>query len=164
GVHLGNDGFKELPSGADTGFVKNEWMAKASYVPNPTARAPHHLGLKLSYADEISNETYLGLSDEDFDRTPLARYPASQLDRMEGHRTSAALTPELSPLPKRKITTQAYRHDFSRVWRKANRFRGASLSSVLENPGSPQNAIYYGILRGEAESASPAETLLIGPN
>lgn len=164
GVHLGNDGFKELPSGADTGFVKNEWMAKASYVPNPTAEAPHHFNLKLSYADEVSNETYLGLSDDDFKRTPLARYSASQLDRMEWHRTSATLTHEISPLPKLKITTKAYRHDFSRIWRKVNSFRGASIASVLEDPNSPQNAVFYAILRGEAESTSPAETLLIGPN
>ncbi|MGE3675535.1 MAG: TonB-dependent receptor family protein [Polyangiaceae bacterium] len=164
GVHLGNDGFKELPSGADTGFVKNEWMAKASYVPNPTARAPHSFGLKLSYADEISNETYLGLSDDDFGRTPLMRYSASQLDRMEWHRTSAALTHEISPLPNLKVTTQVYRHDFSRVWRKVNRFRGASIASILETPDSPQNAIFYAILQGKAETTSPGETLLIGPN
>ena len=33
------------------------------------------LELKLGYTTEASDETYLGLTDEDFGRTPLARYP-----------------------------------------------------------------------------------------
>lgn len=164
GVHIGNDGFKELPSGADTGFVKNEWMAKASYNPDPTARVQQEIGLKLTYADEISNETYLGLSDPDFARNALGRYAASQLDRMTWHRTSLVLTHKLAPSPNFSVTTNVYRHDFSRTWRKVNRFRGASLFDVLTTPDAPQSAVYLALLNGQADSSSPAETLFVGPN
>ena len=47
GVHLRSDGFKELPSGADTGFYRNEWMLKGSYNLNPSSARNNELGLKL---------------------------------------------------------------------------------------------------------------------
>lgn len=51
-VHLQNDGFKELPGGADTGFSKNEFMAKAFYVLDPTSAVRHEFRIKGTYSDE----------------------------------------------------------------------------------------------------------------
>ena len=164
GVHLGSDGFKELPNGQDTGFYRNEWMLKGVYVVDPTAPLPHEVRLKLSYSDELSNETYLGLTDADFRENPLRRYGASRLDRMRWHRTGIVLTHMVQAARNLSITTNVYRQDFSREWRKVNGFRGASLFSVLADPNSAQNAIYYSVLTGQADSASAGETLLIGPN
>src|SRR5690606_18501941 len=87
GVRLRNTGFKELPNGADTGSTRNEWVAKASYVLDPTADVLNELRIKLSYTDEVSNETYLGLTDADFRQDPYRRYAASALDQMKNHRT-----------------------------------------------------------------------------
>ena len=65
------DGFKQLDNGGDTGFDKSDVMVKFDYQWN-TAVIDHVVALKMSYADEFSNETYLGLSDEDFATTPTA--------------------------------------------------------------------------------------------
>lgn len=165
GVHLHNDGFKKLSNDADTGSTRNEWMAKASYLLDPRASTTHEFGLKLGYTDEVSNETYLGLTDRDFRDDPLQRYPASALDQMKNHRTSLVLSHVLeAPRQKFKLVTRAYRHDYARVWRKLNRFRGSDVASVLANPDDPAYAEYYGILRGEVDSATAGQTLLIGPN
>jgi Fe(3+) dicitrate transport protein len=164
GVHLGNDGYKELPDGADTGFYRNEWMFKGVHVFDPTAPLPHEIRLKATYSDELSNESYLGLSDADFERNPLARYGVSRLDRMRWHRTAFALTHVIDPMPDMTITTNVYRQDLARTWRKVNGFRGASLFDVLTNPTTPQNAVYYSVLTGQADSSVAGETLLIGPN
>jgi Fe(3+) dicitrate transport protein len=48
--------------------------------------------VKAGYSGEISNETYLGLTDADFRATPYRRYAASRLDRMEWNRTQIQLT------------------------------------------------------------------------
>jgi Fe(3+) dicitrate transport protein len=164
GIHLGNTGFKELPSGGDTGFVRNEWMLKGHYVLDPDAAVKNEFRLKVSYSDEISNETYVGLSDADFRANSRQRYAASELDRMNWHRTSVALTHVVTPSRELSITTTAYRHDLSRTWRKVNGFRGASIFDVLRNPEDPRNAIYHSLLRGQGVSSSPGEMLLVGPN
>jgi Fe(3+) dicitrate transport protein len=164
GVHLRSDGFKELPSGADTGFYRNEWMLKASHLLDPDAEESHELELKLTYSDEVSNETYLGLTDADFAANPRRRYAASQLDRMQNHRTAIAATHIYEPTPELSVTTTVYRNDFSRVWRKVNGFRGASLFDVLRNPNEPRNAVYVALLNATADSATPDDTLLVGPN
>jgi Fe(3+) dicitrate transport protein len=164
GVHIGNDGFKQLPNGADTGFYRNEWMFKGVHVFDPSAPLPHELRVKLTYSDELSNESYLGLSDRDFEQNPLARYGVSSLDRMRWFRTSFVVTHVIDPLPDLTITTNLYRHDLSRTWRKVNAFRGASLFEVLTEPESPANAVYYSVLTGQSDSSSPGETLMIGPN
>ncbi|MCP3140795.1 TonB-dependent receptor family protein [Pyxidicoccus xibeiensis] len=163
GVHLRSSGFKELDGGGHTGFRRNEWMAKGRYLLVPEGPARQTLQLKLGYSDELSNETYLGLSDADFEANPLRRYRASRFDRMENHRTQVALSHVLEA-GALAVTTTAYRHDFARVWRKVNRFRGVSIADVLADPTSARNAIYYGVLTGELDASSSQEELLIGPN
>jgi Fe(3+) dicitrate transport protein len=84
---------------------------------------------------------------------------------MRNHRSSLVLThvfhaPELGWTS----TTNAYRHNYARVWRKLNRFAGASLSEVLGDPESPANQEFYAVLTGRADSVTAAQTLLIGPN
>ena len=163
-AHVGADGFKQLPNGADTGFYRNEAMFKGRYVLDPRSRSPSEFLLKFTYSDEVSNETYLGLTDGDFRANPLQRYGASQLDRMKNHRTGFSLTHTIEPAPKLSITTTAYRSDFSRAWRKVNGFRGADLYGVLRNPADARNAVFAAVISGRADSSSAAETLLIGPN
>lgn len=164
GVHLRSSGFKELDGGGDTGFWRNEWMAKLSWVPDPTAREHNELTLKLGYSNEESNETYLGLTDADFRSNPLRRYAASQLDQMRWHRTQIALTHDWRPAPNVRLETTAYRHDLSRIWRKFNGLRGADVSDVLAAPGSGTNAVFYSVLSGAVDSSSAGEEILVGPN
>lgn len=165
GVHLHNSGFKQLPDGADTGSTRNEWMVKGSYVVDPDANVSNELGIKLTYSEETSNETYLGLSDDDFRDAPYRRYAASALDRMDNHRTSVVLHHVLdAPEQHFTLTTKVYRHDFSRSWRKLNRFRGGDVAAVLRTPSDPLSREYLAVLRGEADSLTPMTALLVGPN
>jgi len=167
GTRIGTSGWKELPDGGDTGFTRNEWMGKAFFVLDPTARIQNRFELKVGYSDEGSNETYLGLTDEDFREQPLTRYAASALDRMENHRTTLALSHQLEGDPKTKVKlrTSFYRHDLTRSWRKLNEFRdNTALADVLADPDNPAFAGYYAVLTGQADSATPGETLMIGPN
>jgi Fe(3+) dicitrate transport protein len=165
GVHLHNQGFKVLPDGANTGSTRNEWMVKGSYLVDPQASVSNELGIKLTYSEESSNETYLGLSDHDFRADPYQRYAASALDRMDNHRTSVVLSHILdAPEQHFKLTTKVYRHDFSRSWRKLYSFRGTDVASVLSTANDPVSSEYLAVLRGEADSVTPMTALLIGPN
>ncbi len=166
GLRLDNTGFKQidrLPD-ADTGFTRNEWMVKGSYVPDPSAKIENELGIKLGYSDEVSNETYLGLTDADFRANPDRRYFASQFDRMKNHRTAIELSHKVKFSRSLELTTTAYRHDLARIWRKVNGFRGTDISEVLANPDSGRNAVFRSVLAGDVDTTTSDQTIMIGPN
>jgi len=175
GVRLRSNGFKELDAPAsfgsppNTGFDKIELMGKARINTDPAGRIYHEGALKLGYSREISNETYLGLSDDDFAATPLRRYAASQLDRMRWDRTLVEVSHSMIVRRTMSLRTTAYRHDFARAWFKLNRFAGEAeggptLFEILDDPSTGQRAVYYGVLTGAQDSSSPGETLLVGTN
>jgi len=165
GVHLTSDGFKALPGGADTGFEKTEVMFKGA-VNSPYGRPfVASLELKAGWARENSNETYLGLTDADFEADPLQRYAASALGLMEWDRTQLELTWRLRMPEGVQIKITGYHHWQARSWRKFNSFRGGpAAADVLAHPDAGQAAVYSAILRGEADSSNADEALLIGTN
>ncbi len=165
GVHLASDGFKSLPSGADTGFQKTEVMFKGGVNSPYGMPVIASLELKAGWARENSNETYLGLTDDDFAADPLQRYPATALGLMEWDRTQLELTWRLA-LPRGvDIRLTGYHHWQARSWRKFNSFRGGpAAADVLAHPDAGQHGVYSAILRGDADTSSDDEALLIGTN
>ncbi len=165
GVRLQNTGFADLPSGADTGSTRNDWMVKAAYTLDPDAVIKNRFQIKLSYADEKSNETYLGQSDADFRASPYRRYAASALDQMNNHRTGIVLTHTLEgPESTYQIKTNVYRFDYTRSWNKLNRLGSGAVSEVLANEGDRAYAGSKAVLTGAIDSGAPGDTLYIGPN
>ena len=159
-VHIGSDGFKKLDGGGDTGFSKNEVLAKASHRLGPGT-----LELRWAYADEVSDETYLGLTEADFRDKPLRRYRASELDRMEWDWTGGRAV-YTQPLLGGKFKATGYAQYFDRAWRKFNNFNGANIRDVLSNPDTPFNQAFASVLDGEDTdgiSGSP-DDLRIGTN
>lgn len=162
GLHLQTTGYKELDGGGNTGFDKNEVVTRA-FLGGERFGLAHRSELKLALSTELSNETYLGLTDGDFREDPWRRYAASAKDRMEWQRTAAQWTHAFAGAGFDGALT-VYRNDMSRSWRKINRFAGAELANVLAHPDAGQSAVYAAILRGEVDSSSPDETIMIGTN
>ena len=83
------DGFKNLDSGnRDTGFDVNDYVLKGKINTNRKDLRYHELELKLNLYDQLSNETYMGLTQDNFNSDPYRRYSASQLDQIDvDHRT-----------------------------------------------------------------------------
>ncbi len=164
GAHIQSDGFKELDGGGDTGFSKSEVILKTQVNSDLSAENYHRLRLQLGYARESSNETYLGLTDDDFKANPYRRYAASQLAKMEWTWTQIQLRYRLDIGEHANINVTLYRHGFERSWRKANRFLdGPELGDILADPTGGRRALFYDVLTG-AEDATEAETLQIGTN
>ena len=127
------DGFKELDGGGNTGFDLEDYLGKFRVNTSPTARVYQELEVKLGKTDQVSHETYLGLTDADFERTPFRRYAASQQDVFRsGHEQYQAR--HLFALPKFDLTTVVYRNNFRRNWVKLQSVAGANLSDILDNP------------------------------
>jgi Fe(3+) dicitrate transport protein len=165
GARIQTDGFKELDGGGPTGFQKNELMLKARAHNDPGARVYHEVAIKGGFSNELSHETYLGLSDADFRASPYRRYAASQKGRMKWWRTQAEASYFLARGDLVDFEAKVYRHDLSRAWRKFNRFRGGpDIADILRNPDAGQSAVYFGVLRGDEDSLGPDQTLMVGTN
>jgi Fe(3+) dicitrate transport protein len=167
GIHLRADGFKELDSGGDTGFEKSDVMAKFNYQLDAD-NYQQVIELKLSYAEETSDETYLGLTDEDFTKKPYRRYAASQLGLMEWEHEQIQFTHHIE-FENFNATTRIYRNNFQRAWFKTNGFASSqggdipTLQQVLTNPNDELNHVYYQVLTGQTDSTL-REIVVVGTN
>ena len=130
---IANDGFKQLDGGGNTGFEVEDYLAKFRVKTSPTARAYQEVEVKLGRTDQVSHETYLGLTDADFERTPFRRYAASQEDLFSSAHTQYQVR-HLFALPRLDVTTVVYRNNFRRNWVKLQSIGGASLTDVVERP------------------------------
>ncbi len=149
-LRYGSDGFKDLDSGGDTGFVRNDINAKLLWRID-SGDVYQEIVLKLGYADEDADETYLGLTDADFDLDPTRRYAASQLDNFDSDQQQVHLIHTADFKDEWKLTTRVYHNQFNRAWNKFDGIiEGDEVSTVLANPEffSQQLAL----LRGEVDS------------
>ncbi len=150
--HYGSKGFKELDGGGNTGFHKTDYIAKVRVNTNPNAKIYQSLSVKLGQAEELSHETYLGLTRDDFNENPYRRYAASQVDRMETFHTQVSAT-HIAKLTKfLSITSTVYRNEFKRNWYKLDAVTDSlgnkvSISNLLDNPADHNDA--YNVLTGE---------------
>lgn len=159
-VHMSSDGFKQLDGGGDTGFEKNEVLFKVG-----REIGPGKLELRVGYADEISHETYLGLTESDFRAAPLRRYRASALDEMEWEWSGGRINWS-QPLLGGEFHLTGYTQSLDRAWRKFNNFNGADIRGLLQNPEGPFNQLFINILQGgdtDGVGGSP-DDLRIGTN
>jgi len=153
-----SDGFKDLDSGGDTGFNKDDIVAKFRVNTNPDANVGQALDLKFQYSDETSDETYLGLTENDFNENPFRRYSGSQKDQMNVDHLQFMATHTLSFSDYFKITTTGYLNETSRNWYKLNDVVSAEgkvgISNLLDDPSNFPNA--FGIVTGRINSGANA--------
>jgi Fe(3+) dicitrate transport protein len=164
-VNAHSDGFKELDTGGPTGFSRSEFNLRgALQFESDDARLVHDVDLGTMYSREISRETYLGLSEEDFRDDPYRRYLASDRGRMQWWRTGAHARYRLKVEDEWRLSVALYRHDLERSWFKFNTFADRTDAfAVLNNPNSGGNDTYYDVLTGQTDSAG-FNDLLIGEN
>ena len=142
-----NDGFKNLDSGGNnTGFDTKDFLGKLMFRTNPGAPIFQKVELKAGYYDELSNQTYLGLTQSDFESNPYRRYAASQKDEMDADQTQLQLRHFVLFSENLDITTTLYRNDYNRNWYKLDKVNDTSIADLLENPRDNQTA--YNIARG----------------
>lgn len=148
----GTHGFKRLDRGGDTGFDLADYMGKVQVGSRSGSRVHHSLELKLGRTDQQGRETYLGLTQEDFELSPFRRYAASSRDHLDTEHRQLQLRYFIVGAAGLDLTTTAYFNDFSRNWRKLESVRGLSLSSVVADPELFPDEI--AMLRGEIDSGA----------
>jgi Fe(3+) dicitrate transport protein len=164
----GSDGFKHLDSGGGTGFRIEDYVGKLALRSPADASFAQSLEFKFQHSDEESDETYLGLSLDDFRADPFRRYRASQRDDMGVTHDTVQATHRIDFNERFDLTTIAYRTDTARTWYKLNDVRNAantafvSLASVLADPAA--FPVEYAALVGEPGTTSAAGALRLRNN
>jgi Fe(3+) dicitrate transport protein len=163
-----SDGFKSLDSGGDTGFRIEDYVAKLAFDSGEDAARAQSLELKFQHSDEDSDETYLGLTQDDFRADPFRRYRSSAEDGIEVEHDTMQATHRIHLSDNVDLTTIAYRTDTARTWYKLNDVRNAantafvSLSDVLADPAA--FSVEYAALVGEPGTSSAAGALRVRSN
>ena len=132
------DGFKELDGGGDTGYDKTDFMTKLRYSFSES----HALEFKYSMTDELSDETYSGLTDADYSDNPLRRYRATALDEMDADHSQIMLSYAAKLNDNMSLAIIGYSNDFARNWYKLNKVNGMSLSSITKPTSDEWNEFY----------------------
>lgn len=145
---MASTGFKELDGGENTGFDRRDFLGKIRWQNKNTAKVSQSLQLKMLHTEELSNETYLGLTYADFMQTPLRRYAGTQKDLLNLFHNHVVLQHVIKPLKNLDIISSAYITQTFRDWGRANSFGSKSISSILSDPVTEQAA--YQIMTGQA--------------
>ncbi len=124
-----SDGFRTIepglgiPESNETGYAFIEPMIKFSWEPNTVI--DQKFEFKYGFTDADADESYLGLTDDDFEADPYRRYAGSFLDNIttEQHRTylkySVGVTEDLD------LKVAGYYNQFERDWFKIRAVNGA---------------------------------------
>ena len=162
-----SDGFKHYADRHGDGFVRNDVLAKVMVRSNRSEGINHLLEMKYGYADENSDETYLGLSKADFARDAYLRYDGSKMDRMKTYHHSVVGSYMLTYNYDFKLSADAYFNKFHRNWYKLNEVRVGNdpqeklgIASVLDDPET--NQAYFDLITGAVNREGDA--LLVRAN
>ncbi len=146
------EGFKYIDStatyeGSDhTGFEKTDTMVKLSWQPDSVQY--HYLELKLGYTDFTADETYLGISTQDFASYPYGRYAGSRFDEIDTHQARFYLRHQTRWPDGSQLSTTLYYNNFHRNWYKLNKVDGKDLATALFN-GTDLYEVLTGTRAGE---------------
>ena len=159
-VQAQNDGFKTIdgPPGVDmgsTGYDIDDYLVKMQVDSAPEATLYQSLRIKAGSTRQQSQETYLGLTEDDFWQQPNRRYAASAGDLFTGkhEQLQASYVVDSERLWHAEVT--AYRNNFSRNWFKLRSVDGTGISSILDDTDTYATEFSY--LTG---STSPDDALV----
>ena len=143
-----SDGFKDIDrSNRGTGYDKSDYVAKLRWTAAADAAVKQAFELKLSHSSEVSDETYLGLTDRDFDANPNRRYGLSERDQMDNDHDGIVLRHDLVLGERSRLETALYRNKFNRNWYKVASAGGQGIGDLLDdanNGGGGAQAILDG--------------------
>lgn len=141
-VQRSSRGFKQIDrSGRDAGFDIEDYLVKLAWTGER-----HRLLATLQYSEQVSDETYAGLTDADFARDPNRRYGLSEIDQMDNEHEGYSLVYHADLSRNVGLRAVAYRNEFVRDWFKGD-------INALVNAANAGDTEALAILHGERDAA-----------
>ncbi len=159
---FGSNGFKQLDGGGNTGFSRTDYQIKLGFHTRQDARIFQSLTLRAGQVDEVSDETYLGLTRDDFRSNPLRRYRGSQMDQLSVSHNLLTATHFVRFSQNLDLTTTVYHTSFERNWYKLDHLhdttgKAVKIDAILDQPDSYPMA--YRWITGDENSGADALTV-----
>ncbi|MFT4810614.1 MAG: Fe(3+) dicitrate transport protein [Glaciecola sp.] len=111
-----SDGFQDIDrSDTNTGLDVSDFTAKLAYAPTNSA---HSVELKLQMTEQDSEQSYLGLTDVDFNQNSTRRYGLSELDNISTEHSQVILRYGFEINSNLNFTATAYNNQHERNWFK----------------------------------------------
>lgn len=111
-----SDGFQTIDrSDTNTGLDVTDLTAKLAYAPTDSA---HSVELKLQVTEQDSEQSYLGLTDNDFAQNSTRRYGVSELDNIHTEHSQVILRYGYEFNANLNFTATAYNNQHERNWFK----------------------------------------------
>ncbi len=133
-----SDGFDSIANvGGDTGFNKSDILIKARYETGD-----HSLTFKMLEVDEVSDQSYVGLSGASFNANPRLRYGMTQYDEMNNDGDQTSLT-YMGDFENIRVIASTWSNDYHRDWfkvDKANNNSDHGVGSGINNVIAAANA------------------------
>lgn len=145
---IASNGFKELDNKGNTGFDRRDVMGKMRWHTDVSAKVQQSLTMKFVNMTEQGNESYLGLTFDDFKANPNRRYSATQKDILDMKHHNVSLTHSISPVKGFSIVTTGYYASTFRDWARVNTIAGKSINAILADPVANDTA--YQVMTGNA--------------
>ena len=132
-VQSESDGFKHIDMHPDltTGYDLQDYILKAQFDSDPASDIYQSLRLKAGYTEQLADETYLGLTDEDFIVDPNQRYAASAGDLFDSEHSQLQASYIIDSGRGWRSEVTVYRNDFARNWFKLQSVDGTGIGAIL---------------------------------
>ena len=158
-----SDGYQHIDGGGrDTGLELEDYTLKASFAP-PDSR--HEFDVKLQYAKQTSNQSYLGLTDADFDDEPYRRYGLSALDTIDTEHKQVIFRYKFSLNGHARLSATVYNNEHERDWFKTEGIDFDGSESAQSFARTSWSRVVQAVNRGEGlgnSSAGALEAILHG--
>jgi len=151
-----SDGYQSIDrSDTNTGLDIEDYTLKLSYAPTDSR---HAVELKLQYADQSSDQSYLGLTDTDFTGDAWRRYGVSELDHIGTEHQQQVLRYQFAVSETFTFSATAYNNEHERDWFKTEGIDFDGSDSAEDFSRTSWSSVIQAVNRGEdAGGATAAE-------
>ncbi|VAW44042.1 TonB-dependent receptor; Outer membrane receptor for ferrienterochelin and colicins [hydrothermal vent metagenome] len=162
-----SNGFQSIDrSDTDSGLDKDDYMVKLRFNNSPQVGGVYQqFDLKFQLADESSNQSYLGLTDTDFNADPFRRYGASELDNIQTDHDQVIARYMVEFNEDVTFRATAYNNELARNWFKTEGIDTDGSANAQEFSRSSWNSVISAVNRGSGInglSASDLQAILAG--
>lgn len=152
-----SDGFQDIDrSDTNTGLDIEDYTLKLSYAP---VDSRHAVELKLQYADQTSNQSYLGLTDGDFAGDAWRRYGVSELDQIDTEHQQQVLRYQFAVSDSFTFSATAYNNEHERDWFKTEGIDFNGSDSAAEFSRTSWSNVIQAVNLGEDAGGATADEL-----
>ncbi len=152
-----SDGFQTIDrSNTNTGLDLEDYTLKLSWAPTDSR---HAVELKLQYAEQQSNQSYLGLTDDDFGGDAWRRYGLSDLDQINTEHQQQILRYQFAASETFTFTATAYNNEHERDWFKTEGLDFDGSDNAQEFSRNSWANVIQAINRGEDSGGATADEL-----